>query len=156
MTAPFSYIIADVENKLEVDYRPMIRELVQCFSQPGFDMAELSRRFHSTIVDMICEVCKRLVARSGTQQIVLSGGVFCNEFILVNSLNSLESCGFRPYSHQLVPTNDGGISLGQVVIATAYTRATRNKNLERKCIVLRTVLPLFYSIWMVSLLIPMR
>ncbi|MEC4288276.1 carbamoyltransferase HypF [Escherichia coli] len=132
MTTPFSYIIADVENKLEVDYRPMIRELVQCFSQPGFDMAELSRRFHSTIVDMICEVCKRLVARSGTQQIVLSGGVFCNEFILVNSLNSLESCGFRPYSHQLVPTNDGGISLGQVVIATAYTRATRNKNLERE------------------------
>ncbi|WP_374756874.1 Kae1-like domain-containing protein [Raoultella terrigena] len=63
---------------------------------------------------------------------VLSGGVFCNEFILVNCLNKLESCGFQPYSHQLVPTNDGGISLGQVVIATAYTRATRNKNLERE------------------------
>lgn len=72
------------------------------------------------------------MARAGTQQIVLSGGVFCNEFVLVNCLNNLESCGFQPYSHQLVPTNDGGISLGQVVIATAYTRAMRNKNLERE------------------------
>ncbi|HGH3371352.1 TPA: carbamoyltransferase HypF [Kluyvera cryocrescens] len=130
MTAPFSYAIASVGNKLEVDYRPMIRELVQSLSQPSFDMAELSRRFHSTVVDMICEVSKRLLEHIGTKQIVLSGGVFCNEFILVNSLNNLESCGFQAYSHKLVPTNDGGISLGQVVIATAQTRSMFNKKLE--------------------------
>ncbi|MGV3346194.1 carbamoyltransferase HypF [Enterobacteriaceae bacterium LUAb1] len=119
MAKPFEYDIKEREGCLEVDYRPLVRELVRLLCEPVSNVAEISRRFHSTIVDMIGEVCQRLVECFGVEQIVLSGGVFCNEFILINALNCLESRGFKPYCHQLVPTNDGGISLGQVVIAAA-------------------------------------
>ncbi|WON77440.1 carbamoyltransferase HypF [Serratia sp. UGAL515B_01] len=119
MAKPFEYDIKERDGCLEVDYRPLVGELVRLLREPVGDVAELSRRFHSTIVDMIGEVCCRLVERFGVEQIVLSGGVFCNEFILINALNCLEDRGFKPHCHQLVPTNDGGISLGQVVVAAA-------------------------------------
>jgi len=91
MTRPFDYIVENNEDCLVVDYRPLVRELVHQLSQPIPDIAGLSRRFHSTIVDIICEVCLRLIKQYGIKQIVLSGGVFCNEFILVNTLHNLEA-----------------------------------------------------------------
>ncbi|GJH13228.1 hypothetical protein CBA19CS11_30340 [Caballeronia novacaledonica] len=118
-TQPFEYAIELRDGCLEVDYRPIVREVVRLLQASGADIAELSRRFHSTVVDIIGEMCARLVERFGVDQIVLSGGVFSNEFVLVNALACLESHGFKPYCHQLVPTNDGGISLGQVVVAAA-------------------------------------
>ncbi|MCP2001714.1 UNVERIFIED_ORG: hydrogenase maturation protein HypF [Buttiauxella agrestis ATCC 33320] len=129
MARPLEYIVENNEGCLVVDYRPLIRELAHQLSQPIPDISELSRRFHSTVVDIICEVCLRLIKQFGIKQIVLSGGVFCNEFILVNTLNSLEAHGIKPYFHQLVPTNDGGISLGQVVVAAAQVkRETQHNN----------------------------
>jgi hydrogenase maturation protein HypF len=122
---PFEYAIDMRDGCLEVDYRPIVGELVRLLRSPGADIPELSRRFHSTVVDMIGEVCARLVKHFGIDQIVMSGGVFCNEFVLANALKCLESRGFKPYCHQLVPTNDGGISLGQVVVAAARSTAAR-------------------------------
>lgn len=119
MDKPFEYDIEVRDDCLEVDYRPLVNELVHLLRVPVSDVSQLSRRFHSTIVDIIGEVCQRLVKRFGVNQIVLSGGVFCNEFLVINTLSCLESRGFKPYCHQLVPTNDGGISLGQVVVAAA-------------------------------------
>lgn len=120
---PFEYAIETHGECLEVDYRPIVREAVERLLEPGADVAELSRRFHSTVVEIIGDMCERLVARFGVEQIVMSGGVFSNEFVLVNALSALESRGFKPYCHQLVPTNDGGISLGQVVVAAARVTA---------------------------------
>lgn len=118
MVKPLDYGIEEnKEGRLEVDFRPMITELVQLIRAGIVDAAELSRRFHSTVVDIISEVCLRMTKRHGVNNIVLSGGVFCNEFILINTLHSLESQDLKPYFHKLVPTNDGGISLGQVVVA---------------------------------------
>ena len=119
MIQPFPYNIVECDHHIEIDYRPMIRELVLHLSSSSFNLPELSRRFHTTIVDMITTVCMHLTNRSGTRQVVLSGGVFSNEFILLNALEKLKHAGFKPYCHQLVPTNDGGISLGQTVVAAA-------------------------------------
>lgn len=119
MAKPFKYAINETDGCLEVDYRPLVNELVRLLQTQIYNLSELSRRFHSTIVDIIEAVCQRLVDRFEVKQIVLSGGVFCNEFILINALNCLELRGFKSYCHQLVPTNDGGISLGQVVVAAA-------------------------------------
>jgi hydrogenase maturation protein HypF len=57
------------------------------------------------------------------RQIVLSGGVFLNEFLLLNCLTGLTADGFDTYVHRQVPTNDGGIALGQVMVADARTPA---------------------------------
>lgn len=118
MTQPFNFTIMECDDHFEVDYRPIIKDLVTALTSPVPNLSELSRRFHSTIVEIITVVCVRLSVLSETRQIVLSGGVFCNEFILINALYRLKEVGLEAYCHQLVPTNDGGISLGQIVVAS--------------------------------------
>jgi hydrogenase maturation protein HypF len=70
---------------------------------------------------MTVEVCTRLATRFGLDRVVLSGGVFMNEYLLVNTLLSLKARGLTPYCHRLVPPNDGGISLGQILVAHAQS-----------------------------------
>jgi hydrogenase maturation protein HypF len=52
-------------------------------------------------------------------RLVLSGGVFQNSLLLAGLISALEKKGFEVFSHKLVPTNDGGISLGQALVAAA-------------------------------------
>ncbi|MFJ6617908.1 carbamoyltransferase HypF [Kitasatospora sp. NPDC091335] len=101
----------------EIDPRPTVRALAADLAA-GLDTAVISRRFHSAVVDMVVERCRAL-GEVGTRQLVLSGGVFLNEFLLVNCLVELREAGFDAYCQQQVPTNDGGISLGQIVVADA-------------------------------------
>ena len=90
----------------------------------------ISFKFHNTIVEMIVETCMKIrsdfnqnyklrTMNSELNEVALSGGVFQNIFLLDRTFNRLIEEGFRVYSHHQVPTNDGGISLGQAVIANA-------------------------------------
>jgi hydrogenase maturation protein HypF len=74
-------------------------------------------RFHNTVARMILETCKIIAKESGIKRAALSGGVFQNRLLLRKVVPLLESAGFEVYTHRQVPCNDGGISLGQVVIA---------------------------------------
>lgn len=122
MSQPFSFSIVESEDHLEVDYRPMVHEMITALTVHSLDLPELSRRFHSTIVEIITAVSTRLSALAMTRQVVLSGGVFCNAFLLYNALDRLQAAGLKVYCHQLVPTNDGGISLGQIVVASRLSQ----------------------------------
>jgi len=117
---PFPFEIEERETKLEIDYRPLIRAIVEA-REP---VATSSRRFHSTVVAIVAEVCTRLRERHGINDVVLSGGVFLNEFLLVNSLRQLRRRDFVAHHHRQVPTNDGGISLGQVMVANRQLALT--------------------------------
>ncbi len=75
----------------------------------------IARRFHNTIADIVVESAKLLRDETGITYVALSGGVFQNTILLENAFNKLTERGFRPLIHQLVPSNDGGISLGQAV-----------------------------------------
>jgi hydrogenase maturation protein HypF len=79
--------------------------------------AIIAARFHNTIAQIIVEVCQKIFAKNGIKKAALSGGVFQNRLLLRKTLPLLESAGFEVYTHRQVPCNDGGISLGQVVIA---------------------------------------
>jgi hydrogenase maturation protein HypF len=68
---------------------------------------------------MVLRVCQDLHANHPFNQVVLSGGVFLNEFLCVNTLIALRQAGITAYAHKNVPSNDGGISLGQVMVARA-------------------------------------
>ncbi|MFJ7326489.1 carbamoyltransferase HypF [Streptomyces cyaneofuscatus] len=103
---------------VELDWRPLIGALAADVAA-GTVPATMSRRFHSGIVDMVVTECEAVRQQSGISQVVLSGGVFLNEFLLVNCLVALRNAGFEAHCHRLVPTNDGGISLGQVMVANA-------------------------------------
>jgi hydrogenase maturation protein HypF len=104
-----------------IDPSPLIREIAADL-RAGTDTATISRRFHSAVVAMVVERCEELRLRHEVAQIALSGGVFLNEFLLVNCLVELRRSGFDARSHRLVPTNDGGIALGQVMVAAARLR----------------------------------
>jgi hydrogenase maturation protein HypF len=97
------------EVKYILDWEPMIKEILNDVKNK-LNTEEIAAKFHNTLSDMIVEVVKR----SGERKIVLSGGCFQNKYLLERTVNQLIEKGFYPYWHQRVPTNDGGISLGQV------------------------------------------
>lgn len=84
----------------------------------GTSMATISTRFHNTLAEMIVEVAQLAME----EQVVLTGGCFQNAYLAERTVTRLREEGFRPYWHQRVPPNDGGIALGQVV-ATSWDSA---------------------------------
>lgn len=84
--------------------------------------AAISARFHNTIARIILHVCLEIRKETGLNKVVLSGGVFQNKYLLEKSLYLLTVNRFRTYTNHIVPSNDGGISLGQLAIAAGRRR----------------------------------
>jgi len=127
LAEPLPYGLAERDGVVEIDHRPLIRALVEAVSTGGEGVADASRRFHSTVVAMIADVAARLAGRFGTRTVALSGGVFMNEFVLANAVVRLREAGLEPCWHRKVPSNDGGLSLGQVMVAHARLAATAHR-----------------------------
>ena len=85
----------------------------------GKPVGEISIRFHRTLIQLFAELCVVIGKERELSRVVLSGGVFQNLILLTGLTRALEEKGFTVFSHQQVPTNDGGISLGQAVVAAA-------------------------------------
>jgi hydrogenase maturation protein HypF len=79
----------------------------------------IAARFHNGVADAVVRVCVGLRERTGVATVALSGGVFQNLLLLSGCVDRLRDNGFRVLTHSRVPTNDGGISLGQAVVAAA-------------------------------------
>jgi hydrogenase maturation protein HypF len=103
------------EKPMVIDPTEMIRGIV-CNLIDGISSSKISGKFHRTIARLIIETCEKIRSREKLNQVVLSGGVFQNIFLLSLITEGLKRSGFNVYTHHLVPTNDGGISLGQAVI----------------------------------------
>ena len=86
----------------------------------GVAPAAISMKFHRSMAQLIAQMCQRLTVRTGINRVALSGGVFQNRLLLRLAVVALEGAGLEVLTHRNVPTNDGGISLGQAVIANYY------------------------------------
>jgi hydrogenase maturation protein HypF len=95
-----------------IDWEPMMGELLDDLKR-GESTAVLSAKFHNGLVEAIISVARR----TGEEKVVLSGGCFQNACLTERAVRRLTQQGFRPYWHQRVPPNDGGLALGQVVAA---------------------------------------
>ena len=93
-------------------FSAIITDLGKCISP-----TVISTRFHRTVAQIVMQMCQRLSTRTGIKKVALSGGVFQNRLLLRLTIAALEKSGFIVLTHSKVPTNDGGISLGQAVIA---------------------------------------
>jgi hydrogenase maturation protein HypF len=94
------------------DWAPLIGEMVADIDRrtaPGI----ISAKFHNTLANWILEVA----CASGVRQVVLSGGVFQNTYLTHRALRLLRADGFTVFTHHQVPPNDGGLALGQAVLA---------------------------------------
>lgn len=101
-----------------IDWRPIIRGVVSD-AQKQVPAADISNRFHWTLIHLFTDLCRRLRRETGLNRVVLSGGVFQNN-ILSNRLGGiLARHHFEALTHRRVPPNDGGIALGQAVVAAA-------------------------------------
>ncbi|MEJ2008110.1 MAG: carbamoyltransferase HypF [Acidobacteriota bacterium] len=105
----------------QIDVRPVIESIVR-ESQEGETVGAIAARFHSTLAGIIAEVCRELREREGLNTVCLSGGTFQNMLLLRLTLDALDEYDFEVYMHAKVPPNDGGISLGQAVIAGAAVK----------------------------------
>jgi hydrogenase maturation protein HypF len=83
----------------------------------------ISARFHNGIARVIASVAHELRSATGIEKIALSGGVWQNITLLRRTLSLLQRAGFQVYIHREVPTNDGGLSLGQAAVAVSRLRA---------------------------------
>lgn len=77
----------------------------------------IAKKFHNTIINFTIKLCIMLRERYGLEKVALSGGVFQNKILLEGIYEGLRKAGFKVYINKEVPCNDGGVSLGQIVIA---------------------------------------
>jgi hydrogenase maturation protein HypF len=99
----------------EVAIRPLLTSVVQDVKE-GKSLSEIGSKFHRTIAKMVGEMSHCIAKNTGLKKVVLSGGCFQNRLLLKLAVEELRKHHLRPLLHHQVPTNDGGISLGQAVI----------------------------------------
>ena len=112
----YSFHLRQDEKPMVIDSTEMIRGIVHDLAD-GTRSSRISGKFHQTIAHLIVDTCEVIRTREKLNRVVLSGGVFQNIYLLSLVTEGLKRLGFDIYTHHLVPTNDGGISLGQAVIA---------------------------------------
>ena len=115
--ATYAYEWVEEEARI-VSIEPLIRGVVEDIGK-GIRPSHIGGKFHRTLICLFTELCALLRKENGLNRVVLSGGVFQNATLLTGLLRTLKEEGFQVFSHEQVPTNDGGISLGQAIVASA-------------------------------------
>jgi hydrogenase maturation protein HypF len=88
----------------------------------GKSVGEISTRFHRAMAEMVAAACRQVREAFGVDAVALSGGVFQNRLLFESTKTLLVDGGFTVYRHHRVPTNDGGLCLGQAVLADRQFR----------------------------------
>jgi hydrogenase maturation protein HypF len=104
---------------------PTIRSVVDDILL-GTGKVTIATKLHNTIINVIFDTVTAIRVKEGINKAVLSGGVFQNKYLLSGITELLRNNGFEVFSHATVPTNDGGIALGQLAVAS--------KRRELKCV----------------------
>jgi len=104
-----------------VETRTMLEALIKDV-MGGVSPSKISAKFHNGLAEMAREACLKIKLETGLSEVALSGGVWQNMTLLQKTMQLLENSGFKIYIHHEVPTNDGGLSLGQAVIAASKMR----------------------------------
>ncbi len=95
---------------------PVFEKVVKDF-HTGCSASTISARFHNGCARMVTDMCQELRKLTGIDEVALSGGVWQNTLLLRKTVLMLEGDGFHVYIPQAIPANDGGLALGQAVIA---------------------------------------
>jgi len=112
----YPYQIVEDKGIRIVRLKDLLSAIMEDLHQ-GNSKERISVKFHNTVAQMIKDMCCLIAGETGINQVALSGGVFQNRLLLRKAVSLLESSGLQVFTHRQVPCNDGGISLGQAVIA---------------------------------------
>jgi hydrogenase maturation protein HypF len=106
------------EEPAVADWEPLVRGILDD-RRRGLPVGVISARFHNALLAHALEVARRV----GLPRVVLSGGCFQNRRLATQLRTRLEAHGFTVYTPRLFPPNDGGLALGQVLVAARERRA---------------------------------
>ncbi len=116
---PYAFGLAErPSGAMVADAAPVIRAVVDDV-RAGQDPALVAARFHAGVAALVAELCTRERERTGLDVVALGGGVFANALLLDASIRLLEADGFTVLRPRLLPPNDGGIALGQILVGSA-------------------------------------
>jgi len=101
---------------LQLDLGKMVKELIADI-QKGLTKSVISAKFHNCLAAGLLEMAKAVRESTKLNTVALSGGVFCNRYLTIRCIKLLKKTGFSVLFNREVPSNDGGISLGQAAIA---------------------------------------
>ncbi|MBM4448198.1 MAG: carbamoyltransferase HypF [Chloroflexi bacterium] len=113
---PYPFTISDMAKPAVIELKELVSAVLND-ARNGIKPEAISARFHKTMASIILEACRLISYQTGLKAVALSGGVFQNRLLFSLAVAVLEKEGFRVLTHRLVPCNDGGISLGQALIA---------------------------------------
>lgn len=116
VTGSYPLSLYEEEGILRLDTRPLIRA-IRSEQESGTSPEVLAARFMNSLSELALSHCQRAKEATGLDRVVLSGGVFLNDWVLSRTLDRLTGAGFTPYHHIRVSTNDQGIALGQTLVA---------------------------------------
>lgn len=114
--ASYPFTLAEQNGPFTINTADIVRGVVEDRIR-AVPTGSIAARFHETVAQLILEGCLHTRANTDICRVVLSGGVFQNNRLLQRTLALLVSRGFTAFIHHRVPTNDGGLSLGQAVLA---------------------------------------
>ena len=112
----YPFLLRPKDQGWIVETGEIIHEVVEDLLA-GRATGEISSRFHRTMAEVVAAGCEKIRGAGGTTAVALSGGTFQNMLLLRQVIKLLEGKGFQVYWHRRVPANDGGLALGQAILA---------------------------------------
>jgi len=123
----YDFEIETGNNSFVIDWRVMIEQVIEDVKlQTGIEL--IAVKFHNGLANILLQAVLKSQEMTGLNTVALSGGVFMNIYLLTRLSQLLNEHNFKVCTHHLVPCNDGGIALGQAVIANAIIQNQLEKS----------------------------
>jgi hydrogenase maturation protein HypF len=112
----YNFCVCKEGEEFIIDPREIFIDIIEDLKK-GIDKKVMAAKFHNTVAEFTLNLCGKIRENTGINKIALSGGVFQNRYLTEKIISLLEKDDFQVYTQRKVPPNDGGISLGQAVVA---------------------------------------
>ncbi len=112
----YNFCICKEGDEFIIDLQEIFIDIIADLKE-GIDEKVMAAKFHNTVAEFTLNLCGKIKKSTGINKIALSGGVFQNRYLTERIISLLEKDDFQVYIQRKVPPNDGGISLGQAVVA---------------------------------------
>ncbi len=110
-------MITEENGELIINSQYLFKNIVEYILKGSVDQSKISQIFHNTIGLVVGDMAEKIREKTKLNKVILSGGVFQNMYLTLLCLAELKKRNFDVYIHKNVPPNDGGISLGQLIVA---------------------------------------
>lgn len=118
----YPFVLEQTEVRIERAFESLVNDVLS-----GIPVPVISAKFHNGLAELSHAAVRKMNQDTGIRAVALSGGVWQNITLLRRTLSLLRADGFQVYVHHQVPTNDGGLSLGQAIVAASRLQAGSGK-----------------------------